>query len=35
MIELQGGRADDLDPLLERVKKETAASVERRLVEKK
>jgi CheY-like chemotaxis protein len=34
IIELQGGRADDLDPLLERVKQETA-SVERRLVEKR
>jgi CheY-like chemotaxis protein len=34
VIELQGGRADDLDPLLERVKKETA-SLERRLAEQK
>jgi DNA-binding response OmpR family regulator len=34
VIELQGGRADDLDPLLERVKKE-ATSSERRLAERK
>jgi hypothetical protein len=28
VIELQGGRADDLDPLLDHVKKLTASSVD-------